>query len=313
VTVRGLVFRRYSDPLSGENAIAAVRASRGWTIEDCLFDEAGRTGVEIRDSDVLVTRSTFERNHVNAFMAWGPTGRAQNTADDDYTPITGLRITDVVMRGNHTTPDPLTGDRAEYVAKIWGTRGTLIDNIESRENNGPGIWFDTRNSDFVIRNSYFHDNRAVAGVSSRGRGIFIEINWAKGLIENNVVTGNSGAGITIANSQGVVIRGNLLADNAHCVAFISVRRKDGDDGQPLYPLRDITMTGNRCESWRGPAAMATIGSRFDAPGEMRISADGNVYRPTTDTVLVQWPRIGALHRLPELRAKLGWETAEPLR
>jgi hypothetical protein len=308
VTVRGLVFRRYSDPLSSENAIAAVRASRGWTVEDCLFDEAGRTGVEIRDSEVLITRSTFERNYVNALMAWGPTGRARNAADRSYAPLTGLRITDVVLRGNHTTPDPLTGDRAEYVAKIWGTRGTVIDNVESYENNGPGLWLDTRNTDFVIRNSYFHDNRPVAGEGSRGRGLFIEINWATGLIERNVIVGNSGAGITIANTSGVAVRDNLLAANAHCIAFISARRQESEDGRPVFPLRDVEIRRNRCVGWRAEGALATVGGRFAPPAEMGIAADENMYQPAGDTVLVRWPGIGALRHLADVRSKIGWET-----
>src|SRR5207237_8208887 len=105
---------------STANAIAAVRASRGWAIEDCLFDEAGRIGIEIRDSDVLVTRSTFLRNYVNALMAWGPTNKAQSEKDPQYTPLTGLRLTDLVLRRKNTTSDPVTGHRAEHVAKIRG-------------------------------------------------------------------------------------------------------------------------------------------------------------------------------------------------
>jgi hypothetical protein len=307
VTVRGLVFRRYGDPLSTENAIAAVRASRGWAIEDCLFDEAGRTGVEIRDSDVLVTRSTFQRNYVNALMAWGPTGKSEDATDPSYEPLTGVRITDLVLRGNHTSTDPLTGERAEYVAKIWGTRGLIVDNVESYENNGPGLWLDTRNSDFVIRNSYLHDNRGVAGVASRGRGLFIEINWAKGLVEHNVIVGNSGAGITIANSAGVEVRDNLFADNAHCIAFISARRKQRADGRPVFPLRDIAIRRNACAAWTGGGAVATVGGQFSSPGDMGIELDENVYQPASDSALARWPGVGALRQLADVRSRLGWE------
>ena len=66
--------------------------------------EAGRTGVEVRDSDVLITRSTFQHNYVNAIIAWGPTDGSINVSDPLYTPITGLRITDVIIWANNTTP-----------------------------------------------------------------------------------------------------------------------------------------------------------------------------------------------------------------
>lgn len=308
VTVRGLVFRRYSDPLSTENAIAAVRASKGWTIEDDLFDESGRTGVEIRDSEVTIVRSTFQYNYVNAITSWSPTRKSVSPTDPNYTPLTGVRLADLVLRGNNTTPTPLTDDVGEYVLKLWGTRGAVIENVESYENNGPGLWLDTQNTDFVIRDNYLHDNRPVAGKASRGRGIFIEINWARGLVEHNVIMDNSGAGITVANSAGVEVRGNLLVGNDHCLALISARRKTAPGGRPLYPLSDVAFHDNLCGGWR-TAAVGTVGGSFEAPQRMAIRADGNVYGPTTSAVLVQWPGVGALSALSEVRARLGWETA----
>jgi hypothetical protein len=308
VTVRGLVFRRYSDPLSTENAIAAVRASKGWTIEDDLFDEAGRTGVEIRDSEVTIVRSSFQYNYVNAITSWSPTRKSISPADPNYTPLTGVRLADLVLRGNNTTPTPLTDDAAEYVLKLWGTRGAVIENVESFENNGPGLWLDTQNTDFVIRDSYLHDNRPVAGKASRGRGLFVEINWARGLVEHNVIVGNSGAAVTVANSAGVEVRGNLLVGNEQCLVLINARRKMGPGGAPLYPLRDVVFHDNLCGGWR-TAGMGTVGGSFEPPKRMAIRADGNVYGPTTSAVLVEWPGVGALTALSDVRARLGWEAA----
>ena len=50
VTVRGLIFRRYAANVvanPGPNFPAALKASRGWRVEDCLFDDAGNTAVQI--------------------------------------------------------------------------------------------------------------------------------------------------------------------------------------------------------------------------------------------------------------------------
>ena len=309
VTVRGLIFRRYSDPLDRTDAIAAVRASKGWVIEDVLFDEAGRTGLEIRDSDVLVERCTFRRNYENALIAWGRGTGSDNTNDPRYTPLTGVVVRDVIITENNITPNPLTGDVAEYVAKFTGTRGALIDNVESYANNGNGFWFDKRNTDYVIRNSYFHDNRGVAGVATRGRGLFIEVNWPSGLVERNVFRANSGAGVTIANSASVEVRDNLMERNSHCVTFISANRGTNADGLPTYPLQNVRIHGNTCATWT-IAAVATVGGRFaDVPATSNVVLDANRYLPSESAVLAEWSHIKRLTTLADVRQKLSWESS----
>jgi hypothetical protein len=287
--VRGLIFRRYSDPLDRTDAIAAVRASKGWVIQDVLFDEAGRTGLEIRDNDVVVERCTFRRNYENALIAWGKGTGSDNTSDPRYT--------------------PLTGDVAEYVAKFTGTRGALIDNVESYANNGNGFWFDKRNTDYVIRNSYFHDNRGVAGVATRGRGLFIEVNWPSGLVERNVFRANSGAGVTIANSASVEVRDNLMDGNSHCVTFISANRGTGGDGLPTYPLQNVRIHDNTCANWT-IAAVATVGGRFaDVPATSNVVLDANRYVPSESAVLAEWSHIKRLTTLADVRQRLSWESS----
>jgi hypothetical protein len=290
--------------------MAAVRAWRGWTIEDCLFDEAGRTGVEVRDSDVVIARTTIQRSYMNAIIAWGPTNGATSVTDPRYLPITGLRLIDLVIWNNNITLSPLVGNIAEYVVKLWGTRGTLIDNIESYENYGPGLWLDTRNSDFTIRNSYIHDNRPVPGSTDEaGKGIFLQINWAPGLIENNLVLRNGGAALSIENSQGLEIRNNLFAGNAHCVTLVNGNRGFTPTGEPLYPLKDLNIRDNHCKDWSTPAAVGSIRGTFaTSPALMGIVFDRNRYDPQRNSGIAKWPGIGPLAKLSDVRLKLGWES-----
>lgn len=312
VTVRGLIFRRYSNPLDRTNAIAALRASKGWTVQDVLFDEAGRTGLEIRGNDVTVENSTFRRNYENALVAWGKGTGSENASDPRYTPLTGLVVRDVVLEENNVTPSPLTGNIAEYVAKFTGTRGTVIDNIESFANNGNGLWFDKRNADYTIENSYFHDNRGVGGVVTRGRGLFIEVNWPAGVVRNNVFRNNSGAGLTIANSQSVEVHHNLMDGNSHCVTFISADRGNNSNGAPRYPLRDVSIHDNVCGRWK-IAGIATVGGTFtDTPAQSNVVVDRNSYAPSTSRIFAQWSRSGKLVTLDEVRKRLSWESSGSL-
>ncbi|HET9010216.1 MAG TPA: right-handed parallel beta-helix repeat-containing protein [Gemmatimonadaceae bacterium] len=308
VAVRGLIFRRYSDPLTSDQGIAALRAAQGWVVEDALFDEAGRIAISILGSGAEITRTTIQRSYVDAIHAWTPTDAATGPTDPAYAPLTGIRITDVVLLENNVTPNPLVGSVAEYVAKLWGTRGALIDNIESYGNNGPGFWFDTDNSDYTIRNSYFHDNKPVAGSNNEyGKGLFLEVSWGPGLVERNVFVNNGGAGLALDNVQGVQVRDNLFVGNAHCVTFVNGDRGNNPDGQPRWPLKNIAVHDNQCRDWTARGAMATIYGTFGSPAAMGIVADANTYDPLRATALADWFSIGTFSALAEVQSKLGWE------
>lgn len=308
VVVRGLIFRRYSDPLTPDESMAAVRAAQGWVVEDALFDEAGRIGISIRGSGVEITRTTIQRSYVDAIDAWTPTDAATGPTDPAYAPLAGIRITDVVLLENNITPTPLVGDVAEYVAKLWGTKGALIDNIESYGNHGPGFWFDTDNSDYTIRNSYFHDNKPVAGSDNEyGKGLFLEVSWAPGLVERNVFVNNGGAGLALDNVQGVEVRDNLFVGNAHCVTFVNGDRGNNPDGKPRWPLKNISVHNNQCRDWTERGAMATIYGTFGSPATMGITVDADTYDPVRDATLADWFNIGTFSSLADVRSRLGWE------
>jgi hypothetical protein len=257
---------------------------------------------------VEITRTTIQRSYVDAIDAWTPTSAATGPTDPAYAPLTGIRITDVVLLENNVTPTPLVGDMAEYVAKLWGTKGALIDNIESYANHGPGFWFDTDNADYTIRNSYFHDNKPVAGSDNEdGKGLFLEVSWAPGLVERNVFVNNGGAGLALDNVQGVEVRDNLFVGNAHCVTFVNGDRGNNPDGKPRWPLKNISVHDNQCRDWTARGAMATIYGAFSSPATMGIAVDANTYDPVRDATLADWFGIGTFSALVDVRNKLGWE------
>jgi parallel beta-helix repeat protein len=175
--------------------------------------------------------------------------------------------------------------------------------VESYENNGPGFWFDTQNSNFTVRNSYFHDNRNVAGSTFAGRGLNLEANWAPGLVERNVFSKNANAGLAIINSAGVVVRENLFVDNTRCVELTNTDRGSA------FRLVDISIVDNWCRGWSDFSAIHTVGD-FTTPAAMAIRADGNRYQPGAVARLAWWENraIGEAATIEELRSKFGWES-----
>lgn len=323
VTVRGLIFREYGlpeDPQCTDCPYSpAVRAARGWRIEYCWFDRAGEPGLDIRGSFVEVLRSTFTDHFIQAFAAAGLSHGATLPTDPRFTPLEGLRIMDVVLRGNHTRTSQPGSPTASFVAKVLNTRGSVFDNLESSGNNGLGLWLDARNTDYVVRNSYFHDNRSQTGSTTDGggRGLYLEINWPSGLVDNNVFAGNPGPAIDLANSSGITIRRNLFDGNDAAVRLTEWDRGYREDGTPVYPLQDIRVLDNRIRDWKHPdGAVYTYASKtgFRLPSSHEVLLDGNVYQGVRRSgPLAFWwntaegTRLGHMHTIEDMRRKAGWE------
>jgi len=206
------------------------------------------------------------------------------------------------MHGNYALNVSQPAGTADYSVKFLNTRGTMIDNMESYANNGPGFWFDTQNSNFVIQNSYFHHNKNIAGTTGTGRGVHIEVNWAPGLVLHNVFANNDRSGLGITNSQGVTVKENMFYADARCVELTNTNRG------PYFPLQNIAMVGNQCALWTDFAGMMTVGN-FTTPAAMNIQADNNLYQPGSVNRLAWWENtvLGSAYTITDLRQKYGWE------
>ena len=139
-----------------------------------------------------------------------------------------------------------------------GSKGTVVDNMESYENNGPGLWFDADNFNYAVRNSYFHDNHSNPGISP-GRGLHLELNWGSALVENNVIVNNAAEGVAVSNSSGVEVRNNLLVGNRECMRLSDWVGRSGSVNQ--YALHDVSIHHNLFKDWTLNSCINPYGDR----------------------------------------------------
>lgn len=307
VTLRGLVFFRYGALTNDKEQGGGVRVSKGWTIEDCLFDEPGHVGLSIRSDSVTVTRSTFRNAYLHAFVAWGPANGAAGPSDSINVGISALRLTDLLIYGNRTSAESQRASHASSVNKVMGTRGAIVDNVESYGNRGPGLWLDTRNFGYVIRNSYFHDNISNPDMSP-GRGLHLELNWGPGLVERNVFANNHAEGLAINNSSGAEVRFNLFVGNGECI-----RISDFVHRGKAYATKNISIHHNQFKDWAKYGCISLYGDRpgglnaSTAISSSNLSIDHNIYDPErSNTLSGWWSDKGFLDTIDKLRA-LGLE------
>ncbi len=297
VTLRGLIFRAYASTANGE---AAVRGSLGWRIADCWFDRPGRNGLDLRGDAIVLTQTTINDAFQHAFVAWGPANKATGPTDPAYVGIRGLQVTDLILHHNYAAG--MSTGTGSAVAKVLGSQDALFENLESYANNGPGLWLDSANVNYTVRNCYFHDSTNLGAGHSASPGLHLEINWAPGLVEHNVFVNNVHEGLAIVNSSGVTVRHNLFYRNRRGIVL-----SDFDRGTPFF-MRDVRIEGNQFKDWREAAAIERLGPHLTirTVRTLNVVADGNIYQPISSSWLSGWWGF-AITTISGLQTSLGWE------
>jgi hypothetical protein len=177
---------------------AAMRISNGWVVSDCVFNN-NTVGVDIRAHYPTITKSEFRNGKHMSILGAG---------NGDGDPGRDWIFSDLLITGNnsslHDTPH-------EASVKILYTINSVVDNIESWDNNGPGWWYDWHNSDFTVMNSYLHHNKK-GTYDWDAVGYWSEVNDG-GIIKYNIFEENVGAGIGLLESKNILIENNLLVND----------------------------------------------------------------------------------------------------
>jgi len=303
VTVRGLVFRNYTylGETGTQATYDALRAARGWRIEDCLFDSPGENAVNLRGDDITLTRNTLQFAGRHAIIAYGPPNGATSPTDPAFIGIKNLKITDNIIWSNATATVTQTAVNSSTVVKVMTSKNALIENNESYANAGPGFWLDGRNFGYTIRYNYFHDNVYKGSGYSPGRGLDLEINWY-GTVRRNVFAGNAHDGVGVLNTSGVLIEDNLFSRNRRNVLL------SNQDRGTAFPCRDNTVRNNLFRDWVNMAGVDVLGNvtPSNAVSVLNLQVDSNTYQPVTSKTLSgYWGYF--ITTLTQDCSDIGWE------
>ena len=302
VTVRGLVFRNYTylGETGTQATYDALRAAKGWRIEDCLFDSPGENAVNLRGDDITLTRNTLQLAGRHAIIAYGPPNGATSPTDTRFVGIKNLKITDNIIWANATSTVTQAAINASTVVKVMTSKNALIENNESYDNVGPGFWLDGYNFGYTIQYNYFHDN-VYRGSGYSGRGLDLEISWY-GTVRRNVISGNAHEGIGVINTSGVLIEDNLLNGNRRNVSLIN------SDRGAAFPCRDNTVRNNLFRDWVNMAGIDVMGNvtPSNAVSVLNLQVDNNTYQPiTSKTLSGYWSYF--ITTLSQNCSDIGWE------
>jgi parallel beta-helix repeat protein len=241
-----------------------INLHAGWRLENSLVEWC-RFGVNVDGNYITLRRVTSQDNGGNGLAGCG----------------NHLYIKDcTLLRNNRKGENPMdtTGG-----SKFLFCNHMTVDNLTSADNTGEGIWFDTRVRNYVIRNSKFYGNHGLTN-DYEGIGIFLECDEGPGLLENNIIYSNTGAGVAFAESSNVIMRNNIVVDNGNAIELRDM------PGRGDYHIRHIFVRNNVFKAWRNYAISTSIGE-WDkmSPTLKQLHFWNNTYDPTPEkTALFKW-------------------------
>ena len=201
--IRGITFR-YAANHAQRGAFLLGGNSRGWVIEDCVFERANGPGATFTGDGHLFRRCVFQDNGQLGFGAWA---------------CHQARMEECGIYRNNAKGYS-TGWEAGGL-KITMSRGFVMHRCRAVDNRGVGIWYDIGNEKAEVSHCYVADNDEA--------GIFYEISYSlhahDNLIVNNANLGEKprGAwgcgGITLSSSEDCVLENNTLVGNRDGIAF----------------------------------------------------------------------------------------------
>jgi parallel beta-helix repeat protein len=211
VHLRGLTFRyaanhaqRGALSIGGSSHGSNNSISRGWVVEDCVFERSNASGGSFSGEGHLFRRCIFQDNGQLGFG----TSRCDNTRMEQCG----------IYRNN--TKGYSTGWEAGGL-KVTMSRGFAFDGCRSMDNRGTGIWFDIGNENSEVKNCTIADNDEA--------GIFYEISYGLHAHDNTIINNaNNGesvggawgeAGITLSSSENCVVEHNILIGNRDGIAL----------------------------------------------------------------------------------------------
>jgi hypothetical protein len=240
VTISGLTIEKYAN-------IAQFGA----------IHPEGKTGWVIANNEVRWNHGVGVRTGTGAKVT------GNNVHHNGQLGIGGVG-SDVLVEGNEIAYNNAAG--FNYGWEGGGTKFVATSRLTLRSNfahhnNGPGLWLDIDNIDFLLEGNRADDNYAT--VSAAAPGIMIEISYG-GIIRNNTARRNGAgfsawiwsAGILVAASggAGLEIYGNTVEDNEHGIAVVQQSRGSGRYGP--YLVQNVNVHDNTIKMPRGMTGAA---------------------------------------------------------
>jgi parallel beta-helix repeat protein len=237
VLIEGLEIRNYDSP-EGKGVLRSVHGARNWTIRSNEIHHNMGQGIN------MVTGFKVIGNYIHHNQQYGIGGQGPGLV------VEGNRISHNNTYGSKVNPYQGAGGM-----KVANTKGMVIRDNCSHDNEGPGLWTDGDNIDVLYENNTVVDN-AHAGIKH-------EVS-CRATIRGNTAIGNGfdvphwveGGGIVVLNSSNVTITGNIVRGNHDGIGAIYVPRSQSGGDNCEWRLTNLRVEGNTVSMSEGETGIA---------------------------------------------------------
>ena len=229
------------DPVQGSGAVNG-NGNNGWTEKYDLMKDNSPGAAMMLGGDNVVTDNCLTRNGEYGFNGF-------SWVDENYAHTFTGGATNITFTNNDVSFNNTqrTSSGIEGGGKFWQNGNVTVtgnyfhDNIDS-----PGVWMDTDNAGFLVRDNYFYNNG--------GEGLMYEISYNAEIIHNTFVDNGIAGGGLAANSDfptGAIyisesggnsnvpsnyagelsIQSNIFVDNSSGVVLYQNSNRFAGDGQ----------------------------------------------------------------------------------
>jgi hypothetical protein len=216
IHLQGFTLQHTANWFRGHGPILAT--GQRWLVEDNHVRWTSYGGVKVTNSNACIVR--------NNLIEWAGCDGAGG----------GFNV-DLLFEGN-------TVRYNNWRSFEWGMEGggsKFSCTIDCRYagnvfayNYGPGLWTDAAATGTIYEKNICHDNSA--------RSLFSEINWDE-VIQDNICYNTSESGIGVSNGPGMVIRRNVIFNNAIGISLSGNYTRPNDHDQKWYPSAIVRMAG----------------------------------------------------------------------
>ncbi|MFP3882607.1 MAG: right-handed parallel beta-helix repeat-containing protein [Actinomycetota bacterium] len=237
VTIEGLEIRNYASPVT-EGTVRTHNSSKRWVIRaNEIHNNAGQ-GIKFGEDWRIVG------NYIHHNEQYGIGGAGNNVV---------VESNEIAFNNHDLSVSPYHGAGG---TKFVRTENLLVKGNCSHNNGGPGLWTDGHNIDTRYEGNLVFDNHHA--------GIKHEVSCDASIV-GNTVRGNgfgnphwvAGAGILVANSPNVTVRGNLVEDNHDGIGGIQGERDTTQGLNCEILLKNLLVTDNQVVMSSGHTGIVT--------------------------------------------------------
>lgn len=225
VTIEGLEIRNYASPVT-EGTVRTHKGSERWVIQANVIHHNRGQGIKFGQGWRIVG------NYIHHNEQYGIGGTGTNVV---------VESNEIAFNNPDLSVNPFHGAGG---TKFVRTKNLLVRGNCSHNNGGPGLWTDGHNIGTRYEGNLVFDNHhagikhevscdaSIVGNTVRGNG-FGNDNWV------------AGAGILVANSPNVTVRGNLVENNYDGIGGIQGKRDTTEGLNCEILLKNLVVTDNR--------------------------------------------------------------------